>query len=100
MPIHKSTIESDRSSSSMNCLSKSNTFYPEVSSEFSTSLPSFLSQQPQQRCLKEITTESEQSNYSTSNDIKSSTVEDVISMKTVQSNNGRIFSERIICLYG
>ena len=83
----------------MNSLSETNTFYGESFSGFSVPPPPFILQ-PQQRCLKEITTESSTSRRSALNEIsvpsnQSSTFDDVISTKPIQSSdsssNGKTF---------
>ncbi|CAF1412778.1 unnamed protein product [Rotaria sordida] len=86
-----STINSDiQISSTINSLSETNTFYVENFSGFSVPPPPFISQ-PQQRCLKEITTEPiTTSRRSVLNEVQTSTsttLDEVIPIKTVQLND-------------
>ncbi len=95
--IQTSNTNSDlQITSPMNSLSEPNTFYSESFSGFSAPPPPFLSQ-PQQRCLKEITTDSSTSRHLMFNEVPistSSNVDEVIPIKTIQptdlSNNGNI----------
>lgn len=81
----------------MNSLSEPNAFYSESFTGFSAPPPPFMSQPPQQRYLKEITTDSSTSRRSMLNEIPlstSSNVDEVTSTKTNQlndlSSNGNI----------
>ena len=81
----------------MNPLSEANAYYAERFSGFSAPPPPFMTQ-PQQRYLKEITTDSSTSHRLMFNEppptATSSMLDEVISMKTIQSNdlsmNGKI----------
>jgi hypothetical protein len=102
IPIQTSTTTSDvQMSSPMNSLSEPNTFYPDSFSGFSAPPPPFMAQ-PQQRCLKEITTQSPTSRRFVLNELQTpiqssnlSTIDGIISIKTTQSNdlptNGKTF---------
>jgi hypothetical protein len=70
-------------------LSETNTFYSESYSGFSVPPPPFISQ-PQQRCLKEITTDSSTSRRLMFNEIPPSTssnIDEVIPINTIPSND-------------
>ncbi|CAF4941260.1 unnamed protein product, partial [Rotaria sp. Silwood1] len=90
IPISTTNISSDMQiSSTINSHSETNTFYSENFTGFSIPPPPFISQ-PQQRCLKEITTEPVISRRSVLNEVQSSTStihDEVIPIKTVQSND-------------
>lgn len=99
IPVQTSNLNSDpQLTSSMNSLSEPNPFYSESFSGFSAPPPPFMSQ-PQQRYLKEITTDSSTSHRLMLNEIPLSTlsnIDEVIPMKPIQSNelstNGKILS--------
>ncbi|CAF0866405.1 unnamed protein product [Rotaria sp. Silwood1] len=90
IPISTTNISSDMQiSSTINSHSETNTFYSENFTGFSIPPPPFISQ-PQQRCLKEITTEPVISRRSVLNEVQSSTStihDEIIPIKTVQSND-------------
>ena len=79
--------------SPINSLSESKTFYPDSFSGFSAPPPPFMSQ-PQQRCLKEITTQSPTSRRFVLNELQtpiqsstSSLIDEVIPIKATQSSD-------------
>ncbi|CAF3183154.1 unnamed protein product [Rotaria sp. Silwood2] len=93
IPIQTSNIPSDMQiSSTINSLSETNTFYSENFTGFSIPPPPFISQS-QQRCLKEITTEPTTQYRPVLNEVQtiqsstSITLDEVIPIKTVQSND-------------
>lgn len=101
IPMQPANINCDiQIPSAISSLSETNTFYAKSFSGFSVPPPPFPSQ-PQQRCLKEIATESTTPHRSVLNEVQivqsstSSTNDEIKSIKTVQStdltNNGNHF---------